>query len=192
MIEELFTTSSGQENWFQILNPIFCSIATECPEADKKHFPGGLKAVTEHCHEKGCEVIVWFEVERVSPDTWITKNHPEWVHGDAGGGLLKMDEPEVVQWVTDHIDKMISEEGIDLYRSDFNIDPLAYWRGNDTEDRQGITEIQYIEGYLSYWDELRRRHPGMLIDSCASVCLEHYLDLVFKTNIAVGVMTLRR
>ena len=63
---------------------------------------------------------------------------------------------------------MISEEGIDLYRLDFNIDPLAYWRGNDVEDRQGITEIRYIEGYLSYWDELRRRHPGMLIDSCAS------------------------
>jgi len=151
-------------------------------EADKKRFPGGLKAVTDHCHANGIEVIVWVEVERVSPDTWITKNHPEWVHGGAGGGLLKMDEPEVVQWVSDHIDKMISEEGIDLYRSDFNIDPLAYWRGNDfvspegiypletetAEDRQGITEIRYIKGYLSYWDELRRRHPGMLIDSCAS------------------------
>jgi alpha-galactosidase len=25
-----------------------------------------------------------------------------------------------------------------------------------------------VEGYLAYWDELRRRHPDMLIDSCAS------------------------
>jgi alpha-galactosidase len=25
-----------------------------------------------------------------------------------------------------------------------------------------------VTGYLAYWDELRRRHPGMLIDSCAS------------------------
>src|SRR5205814_6437410 len=33
---------------------------------------------------------------------------------------------------------------------------------------QGITEIRHIEGYLAYWDELRRRHPDMLIDSCAS------------------------
>jgi alpha-galactosidase len=63
---------------------------------------------------------------------------------------------------------MIAEEGIDLYRSDFNIDPLGYWRANDPEDRQGITEIRYVEGYLAYWDELRRRHPGMLMDSCAS------------------------
>lgn len=78
-----------------------------------------------------------------------------------------MNEPEVVRWLTDHIDKMITDEGIDLYRSDYNIDPLGFWRGNDTEDRRGITEIQYIEGHLSYWDELQR-HPGMVIDSCAS------------------------
>ena len=36
------------------------------------------------------------------------------------------------------------------------------------DDRQGITEIRHVEGYLAYWDELRRRHPGLLIDSCAS------------------------
>ncbi|MFV1968759.1 MAG: alpha-galactosidase [Pirellulaceae bacterium] len=34
-------------------------------EVDKKRFPGGLKAVTDHAHAKGAEVIVWFEVERV-------------------------------------------------------------------------------------------------------------------------------
>ena len=48
------------------------------------------------------------------------------------------------------------------------MDPLAYWRAADAPDRQGITEIRHVEGYLAYWDELRRRHPGMLIDSCAS------------------------
>jgi len=48
------------------------------------------------------------------------------------------------------------------------MDPLPFWRANDAEDRQGITEIRHVEGYLAYWDELIRRHPGMLIDSCAS------------------------
>jgi alpha-galactosidase len=63
---------------------------------------------------------------------------------------------------------MLTREGIDFYRQDFNIDPLSYWRANDASDRQGITEMRDIEGYLAYWDELRRRHPGLLIDSCAS------------------------
>lgn len=69
--------------------------------------------------------------------------------------------------MTDHIDKLINEQGIDLYRQDFNMPPLDYWRANDQPDRQGISEIRYVTGYLAYWDELRR-HPNMLIDSCAS------------------------
>src|SRR5207237_5455135 len=76
--------------------------------------------------------------------------------------------PEARQWVTDHIDRLIVEQGIDLYRQDFNMRPLDYWRANDAEDRQGITEINYVTGFLAFWDELRRRHPDMLIDTCAS------------------------
>ena len=38
----------------------------------------------------------------------------------------------------------------------------------DEPDRQGITEIRHVEGYLAFWDELLRRHPDLLIDSCAS------------------------
>jgi alpha-galactosidase len=45
---------------------------------------------------------------------------------------------------------------------------LAYWRGADAPDRQGITEIKYVSGYLAYWDELLRRNPKLWIDSCAS------------------------
>ena len=137
-------------------------------EVDDQRFPGGLKAISDHCHAKGIELLVWFEVERVHPDTWLAQNHPEWVHGGAGGGLLKMDEPAAVAWITDRVDQIITREGIDFYRSDFNIDPLPFSRRADSADRQGITEIRYVEGYLAYWDELRRRHPGMLIDSCAS------------------------
>jgi len=137
-------------------------------EVDRKRFPGGLRAVSDHAHAQGVELLVWFEVERVAAGSWIAENHPEWVHGGRKGGLLRMDDPDVQAWITDHVDRMLTDEGIDFYRSDFNIDPLPYWRANDPEDRQGITEIRYVEGYLRYFDALRQRHPGMLIDSCAS------------------------
>ncbi|MHB1458700.1 MAG: alpha-galactosidase [Armatimonadota bacterium] len=137
-------------------------------EVDKKRFPNGLRAISDHAHAKGVKTILWFEPERVHPDTWLTKNHPEWILGGAKGGLLNLGNPEALKWLTDHVDKLMADEGIDLYRQDFNMDPLDYWRNNDTEDRQGITEIRHIEGYLAYWDELLRRHPHMYIDSCAS------------------------
>jgi alpha-galactosidase len=137
-------------------------------EIDLKRFPNGFKPISDHAHSKGIKILVWFEPERVAPDTWLTNNHPEWVLGGANGGLLNLGNPEAWNWLVEHIDRLLTEQGIDLYRQDFNMDPLNHWRGNDTEDRQGITEIKHVTGYLAYWDELIRRHPDMLIDSCAS------------------------
>ena len=59
----------------------------------------------------------------------------------------------------EHIGELLKEQGIDFYRQDFNFDPLPIWRANDAPDRQGITEIRHVTGYLAYWDELRRRLP---------------------------------
>jgi len=137
-------------------------------EVDAKRFPRGLRAVSEYAHSKGIKTIVWFEPERVTAGTWLSENHPEWILGGKEGGLLNLGNREARDWLTNHTDRLLTEQEIDLYRQDFNMDPLGLWRANDAEDRQGITEIYHVMGYLAYWDELRRRHPDMLIDSCAS------------------------
>ena len=104
--------------------------------------------------------------------TWLAKNHPEWLFGGQKAGtdlnLLNLGNPDARRWLTDHIDKLITEQGIDLYRQDFNWGALQFWRAHDSPDRQGMNENLHVQGYLAYWDELLRRHPGMLIDSCAS------------------------
>jgi alpha-galactosidase len=137
-------------------------------EVDPKRFPHGLKAISEHAHERGVKILVWFEPERVAGGTWLAENHPEWILGGKGGGLLNLGNPDALKWLIQHIDNLLTQQGIDLYRQDFNMDPLGHWRAADAPDRQGITEIRHVTGYLAYWDELRRRHPDMLIDSCAS------------------------
>ena len=138
-------------------------------EVDTKRFPGGLRPICDHAHAQGVKTIVWFEPERVTPGTWLYDQHPEWLLGAEGGTrLLNLGNPQARQWLTDHVDQLLTSQAIDLYRQDFNIDPLDFWRSGEPEERQGITEIRYVEGYLAYWDELRRRHPDMLIDSCAS------------------------
>ena len=121
-------------------------------EPDPVRFPRGIKPVTDHAHELGMKFVLWFEPERVAPNSWLTQNHPQWIFGGANGGLLNEGNPETRQWVIEHIDRFIKDQGIDLYREDYNIDPLAYWRGNDAPDRQGITENLYVQGHLAYWD----------------------------------------
>ena len=147
-------------------------------EPDPERYPRGLRPISEAIHAQGMRFILWFEPERVTPGTWLYQQHPEWLLRDAASehegegrlqsALLNLGNPAARAWLTDYIDAFISEQGIDLYRQDFNFDPLRFWRAHDTPDRQGITEINYVTGYLAYWDALRARHPGMLIDSCAS------------------------
>ncbi|MBP7935456.1 MAG: NPCBM/NEW2 domain-containing protein [Phycisphaerae bacterium] len=137
-------------------------------EVDKGRFPKGLREISDYVHSLGAKSILWFEPERVHPGTWLADQHPEWIHGGRNGGLLKLGDPDCRKWLVDHIDHLLTEQGIDIYRQDFNIDPLPYWRAADSEDRRGITEIRHVEGYFDYWDQLLRRHPGMFIDSCAS------------------------
>ena len=83
-------------------------------------------------------------------------------------GCSNLGNPDARRWLTDHVDKLLTEQGIDLYRQDFNMDPLGYWRGARRPGPAGHHRNPHVEGYLAYWDELLRRHPGMLIDTCAS------------------------
>ena len=133
-------------------------------EPDPERFPNGLRAISEHARARGVKTLVWFEPERVADGTWLAENHPEWLLGP----LLNLGNPDAGRWLTDHVDRVIRRQSIDLYRQDFNMDPLGCWRGADEPDRRGMTENLHVQGYLAYWDELRRRHPNLIIDSCAS------------------------
>ncbi|MBI2842940.1 MAG: alpha-galactosidase [Armatimonadetes bacterium] len=139
-------------------------------KVDRTRFPGGIRDVTDYARSKGIKrSIVWFEPERATFPNWIHDNHPDWLLGPSTSWqLVDLGNPETRKWVTDHIDTMLREERIDAYRQDFNIDPLPMWRANDAPDRQGITENRHVCGYLAFWDELLRRHPNLMIDSCAS------------------------
>lgn len=133
-----------------------------------KEFPRGLGPVGEACRKLGLKFVLWYEPERVAAGSQIAREHPQFVFGGANGGLFKLSDPEARRWLTELLSRQIDEFGLGIYRNDFNIDPLGFWRQNDAPDRQGMTEIRYVEGHYAMWDELRSRHPGLLIDNCAS------------------------
>jgi alpha-galactosidase len=135
----------------------------------KEAFPRGLKPLGDAAHKAGMKFVVWFEPERVNPASQIAREHPEWVlHAGDGDGLFNLGEPAARDWLTDYLCTRVKDWGIDIYRNDFNIDPLRFWQKADAPDRQGIAEIRYIEGLYAMWDAIRERCPGTAIDNCAS------------------------
>lgn len=151
---------------------------------DPVRFPRGLKPLSDALHSKGSKLIVWFEPEHLypGPENWHVANHPEWLLKVAPGReneinqgmplkdrmVYNLGHPAALKWLIENTDRVIKREGIDVYRHDFNVEPLTFWRENDAPDRQGVTEIKYVAAFLAYFDELLKRNPGLEIDNCAS------------------------
>lgn len=133
-------------------------------------FPNGLGPIGDAAHAAGLKFLVWFEPERVSKGSRIEREFPQWTIGPITeyGGLFNWGIPEARKWMTDLLSDQITKGGIDIFRADFNMEPLWYWQRNDRPDRQGITEIRFVEGMYQMWDDLRARHPGLWVDNCAS------------------------
>lgn len=161
---EVFWSDMDPQQWY----PGGFPGGTGTWEPDPQKYPHGLKPIGDAARAAGLGYLLWFEPERAAPGTQIAREHPEWVHGGAAGGLFRLDDPLARRWLTEKIDTQIALARVTWVRWDFNIQPLAYWRRNDAPDRQGLTEIRHVEGLYAMWDELERRHPGLLIDICAS------------------------
>jgi len=138
-------------------------------DADPKKFPHGLKPLGDAAHQKGLKFLLWFEPGRVGAGSVIATQHPEWVlhRPEEGrlGGLFNFGDPAALQWMTETLSTRIDEWGIDIYRQDSNMCPLLFWQAADAPDRQGITEIRWVEGLYGLWDGLLRNHPTLMIDN---------------------------
>ncbi len=131
--------------------------------------PGGLKDVADVAHENGMQFLLWFEAESATTGKVpILEEHPEWFNLEGHRSLLDLGNEDARNWILSEVCRNIDEIGIDIYRQDFNMDPLPVWRQMDEEDRKGVSEIRHIMGLYQYWDALRERYPDMLLENCAS------------------------
>ncbi len=146
---------------------------------DESKFPGELQDVREILTDRDIDMLLWFEPEnnRLDKTAFLAANpdfKEEWFLGTLDEGswlqsnLVDLGNTECLQWVTDKVSAIIEKAGVKVYRQDFNNNPAPAWFANDEENRTGMTENQYIQGYLAFWDALIERHEGLIIDSCAS------------------------
>lgn len=160
-------------------------------------YPHGMKPISDLLHASGRKFLVWFEPERVCEGTpwyeehadWLlevpkpnriynfgtSQADPMWVRNESLRNQLRENDrlfnlgiPQAREFLADFMSARIDEFGIDCYRHDANIAPVEFWRAADGPDRIGITEIRWVEGLYAFWDELRARHPSLMIDVCAS------------------------
>jgi len=146
-----------------------CQVGTWTPA--KERFPNGFKPITDELKKLGMKFVLWFEPERSSGGKWIDQTHPDWVIFTSTGTILNLvnfGNPDVRKYFIDFISNLIKRDSINIYRQDFNMDPLTAWKQLDSPNRIGIAEIRHVEGLYAFWDDLVKHNPGLIIDNCAS------------------------
>ncbi|MFZ4397285.1 MAG: NPCBM/NEW2 domain-containing protein [Kiritimatiellia bacterium] len=139
---------------------------------DPARFPRGLKPISDHAAKAGADLLLWFEPERATEGSELDVKHPDWLLTDGkgwyGSRLLNLGDSNCRKWLTERVCRLIRDNGIKIYRQDFNFEALPRWQAEEADDRRGMTENLHVQGYLRYWDDLLARNPGLWIDSCAS------------------------
>ena len=52
--------------------------------------------------------------------------------------LFNLSTEEGYAWMLQFLSDFIEDNGVDIYRQDFNIEPLAYWQDNDEPGRARV------------------------------------------------------
>ena len=140
-------------------------------------WPDGLGPLAEHVHGLGMEFGLWFEPEMVNADSDLVREHPDWVLGPRAGHprewrhqqALDLANPEAARQVVERISALVAEVGIDFIKWDHNRDLMEAVR---SPGRSGIGDRPAVHAqttaFYAVLEELRRRHPALEIESCAS------------------------
>ncbi len=143
---------------------------------NQQKFPNGLKPVIDKVHSLGMDFGIWVEPEMVNPDSDLYRKHPDWAMHFPGRPrtemrnqlMLNLARPDVRDYVFGWLDKLVSENRIAFLKWDYN----RIWSEPGWEEapfaEQKTIWVKYVENFYSILDELRRKHPGLDIESCSS------------------------
>lgn len=136
---------------------------------DSDIWPAGLRPLSDKVHELGMQFGLWFEPEMVNPDSDLARAHPDWLLGESPllesrhQFVLDFSREEVTSYILERLDEVITHAAVDFVKWDHNRDLHAALGGGG-----GRRVRAHTQGVYRVLDEIRRRHPALEIESCAS------------------------
>ena len=135
--------------------------------------PKSLEALAARVHQLGMEFGLWFEPEMISPDSNVFRDHPDWALSPGPSRLpvegrnqqvMDLTNPDAYAHVFDAMDSLIALMGIDYIKWDHN-----RYVTEACSPRSGRPAVHaQTEAVYGIMRDLKTRHPGLEIESCAS------------------------
>jgi alpha-galactosidase len=143
---------------------------------NRKKFPNGLAPLIRRVNDLGMEFGLWVEPEMVNPDSDLYRAHPDWIIHFTGRPrtearnqlVLNLARPDVYAYLLKMLDTLLKDHNIAFLKWDHN---RAWsepgWPGVAPSEQQRLY-VAYVDNLYKLLGELRRRHPKVEIESCAS------------------------
>ena len=132
--------------------------------------------MAKRVREKGVEVGIWFEPEMISPESELYKQHEDWVIRSRSYEptmsrnqlVLDLSNPEVCTYLVEAVSRILASGEITYVKWDMNrhlTDLGSVYLGKKS---QGELSHRYVLGLYSILEELTKRFPKVLFESCSS------------------------
>lgn len=139
-------------------------------------FPEGLKPLIDCVKELGMDFGIWIEPEMVNEDSALYRAHPDWIYRYETRPVLEgryqymldLTNPEVLSYIIEEIDRLLRENDISYIKWDMN---RALGECGSSFLAQGEFKsiwVRHVKGFYHIIGELRRRHPNVEFEACAS------------------------
>ena len=141
---------------------------------NRRKFPDGLKPLIDKVHALGMSFGLWFEPEMVNRDSDLYRAHPDWVLNFPGRPrtegrnqlLLNLARRDVRDHLLGVLDKLLRENDIQFIKWDYNRNWTEPGWPEAGPDQQRVY-VDYVRNLYVILAELRRRHPGLEIETCS-------------------------
>ncbi|GAB3552035.1 hypothetical protein GCM10027404_22050 [Arthrobacter tumbae] len=154
-----------------------------------RRFPQGIEEVTDAITSTGMRAGLWFEPEVVGvnspaantlpPDAFFSRSGiPVREHGRFH---LDFSSAAARDHVSSAIERLIDQLKLGYLKLDYNIDAGA---GSDLATASvGEGLLNHTTGYLAWLDEMRGRHPNVIIENCASGAMRADAPLLDRVQV---------
>lgn len=155
---------------------------------DASRYDNGISELSSYAKNKGLGHVLWYEPERLFKDTHfynIGSQNQEWLI-DVGDDniMFNLANEDAFNYYCEYLLNSMKENGITVYRQDFNFAPLQYWQKADAEyydGRTGICENHYVTNLYRFLDYLTENIDGLIIDNCASGGKRLDLEMTYRS-----------
>ena len=166
---ELFVLDDG---WFGKRNSDTCSLGDWVENRDK--LPSGLAGLGKKINDLGLAFGLWFEPEMVSEDSDLYRAHPDWTIQISGRGhtysreqlVLDLSKQEVCDYLIEAVSAVLESAPISYVKWDMNRNITNIPEHQANHEKHEFYH-RYILGLYQVLEELNRRFPDILFESCA-------------------------